>query len=117
MANSTRNEQTIKLGNATLSLRATFQAIAEIEDQFDQSIASLTIDTIVKGKATISQLKSILEIANSHSSKPVTETELEDAMEEAGISEITKVTTEFLNQVFTGAPTAKKAPEKTTQSK
>jgi formate dehydrogenase maturation protein FdhE len=114
MANPYRNEQTIKLGTTTISLRATFAAIAEIEAEYDQSIASLTIDVIIKGKATITMLKTILQIANSHSSKPIAETALEESMEEAGISEITKVTTEFLNQIFAGAPTSsKKATELT----
>jgi hypothetical protein len=109
MANPYKNEITATLGNTDILLRATFAAIAEIEEHANQSIASLTIDTIIKGKATITLLRDILVIANSHSSKKVSEKAIEEAMEEAGISEITKITTEFLNQVFAGAPTPKKA--------
>lgn len=103
MANSHRNEIEITLNGNTYKLRATFEAIAEMEDYMDCSLGELLLK-MPYGKLRIRELKGILIYGCEGAKFKVSESQIEDDLLGAGISEATQAIAPFLAQAFKGVP-------------
>ena len=108
MANTLRNEIDLKLGSKNFKLRASFNAICEIEDHFDKSLAEITINDLGNGKMKAAGLKAIILAGIRGAGSTATEEEVEEGIVETGIVETTNSLVSFLSQAFAGAPTSTK---------
>jgi NADH:ubiquinone oxidoreductase subunit F (NADH-binding) len=113
MANPFRNELETQLGSTTYTLRASFEAIAQIENHLDKSLGEVLLD-MSQGKTRISQIKAIVQCA---STKDVDEAQLEQDLMDAGINAAIQAVGPFLGQAFKGTPVPKKAEPKLTIKK
>lgn len=103
MANPARNEIEIKLGSNTYKLRATFEAIAEMEDYLNCSLGEILL-AMPYGKTRMSQLKAIIMFGCVGANFKYDETKLEEDLLEAGIANTTQAVAPFLSQAFKGVP-------------
>lgn len=109
MANPFRNEIEITLGSTKYTLRATFAAIAEIENYLDKSLGEVLMGMSV-GKTRMPELKAIITFGSVGAGKEIDSDKLEEDLVEAGITNVIQAVAPFLNQAFNGVPKA--SPEK-----
>lgn len=103
MTNPHRNEVEIKLHETTYKLRATFEAIAEMEEYMDCSLGELLLK-MPYGKLRLKELKGIIMYGCHGAKFKVTEEQIEDDLVNTGISDATQAIAPFLAMAFKGVP-------------
>ena len=111
MANKLRNEVDAKFGSKTYKLRATMEAIAEIEDVLDMSIPEV-VNAIQNGKIRLHQLRTVFCQGVKASGGTISDEQFSEGLEQSGLAKLAEYVMKFCLNYANGAPTD---PEKKEQ--
>lgn len=107
--NPFKNEVEAKLADKTIKLRATFQAIAEIEEAFDLPLFKIVMEKLNNADMRVNQIVDVYEIGSRAAEAPVSREEIQELIVEAGTVEAIGNLVPFLTNAFAGGkPTKKK---------
>jgi hypothetical protein len=95
VANPYRNEIEVTLNGTKYLLRPTFDCLAIIEDQLNQSIYQIMIET-GSGKLKVKDAYFILETAIKAAGGTVVKADLQRDLGEGGLNQMLKAITDFL---------------------
>ena len=107
------NQKTIIIGDKALTLRATFRALANIEDKTLKPFTTLIQDA-AEGRFRIKDVAVILKEGSAAADAPLTDKEIEDLIEENGVLNVATGLAEFLAAALYGGvdkPVEKKVAE------
>ncbi len=99
-----KNEVTIKLGSNTYKLRASMNAVYEIEERFNKSLAELTLLELANYKIRSDGLRAILIAGIRGADGVIDEEQIDSDIEQHGIAGTTNEISVFLTQAFSGSP-------------
>lgn len=106
-----KNEKTFFLGEKEISLRATFRALASIEDKTTKPFVTL-VQEAAEGRIRVSDVVTVLKEASKAAGQPLTEQDIDELLASHGVVGITQALAEFLSVALYGGTDKLSADEK-----
>lgn len=106
-----KNEKTFLLGSREITLRASFRALAAIEDKTNKAFVSLVQDA-AEGKIKVGDVVIVLKEASKAAEQPLTEQDIDELISSHGVLGTTQALAEFLTIALYGGEDKLKTDEK-----